>query len=473
MLESIRIKETNLSVPQLEALLKKVEAQKFEQKKKRIAGITLADPAGPDAGHNVIVLDDSASPPPADWILRAFPISLNEGELGMSIIDVENREKRRLRCYGSVLIDDALTFVALFDPANNNDAATISLTGKMSTFGGPADSGMQQGENLAWIETERDAAAYPGYFLPPQPGLGFGRRLQVGKFYLACRWDYSVTPKRFLAQPTTFCTVTNPKTGKSVQARPIDWGPHDMTGRIADLSPGVATTLGLETDDTCVVTVPTPEQAPPPPPPPPPLPPPPPVLEAVGAGPAGPGRDVVFLTGDYAVRSVRQREAAAERCALTVEFHFNSNGATAKGGEVYYRTGDEASQEVAKRVIANFQALGLPNHGDPLKSATDGEGRAAFINRYRNPAILLEPLFVSNPAQAKWLHAPGNLQRLAEAVAKAILDATQPGDKIGLSIGHLGKDSSPSDRGAPCSLGDMEATHGEAMARAVAKLLAA
>lgn len=462
MLESIRIRETNLSVVQLEGLLKKVEAEKFAAKKKRIAGITLADPAGPDAGRNVIVLDDSASPPPADWILREFPISLNEGELGTSIMEVEDREKRQLRCYGSVLVNDALTVVALFDPANNLNPSTVTLTGKMSTFGGPADSGMEQGENLAWIETERDAASYPGFFLPPQPGLGFGRRLQVEKFYLACRWDYSVTPKRFLAQPTTFCTVTNPKTGKSLQARPIDWGPHDMTGRVADLSPGIAKTLGLETDDTCTVIIPTPEQAPPPPQ----------VLAAVGAGPAGAGRGVVFLTGDYAVRTVRQRQAAAERCALTVEFHFNSNGPGAKGGEVYYRTGDAASREVAKRVIANFQALGLPDHGDPLKSATDGEGRARFINRYQNPAILLEPLFVSNPTQANWLHSAGNLQRLAEAVAKAILDSTQPGDKVGLSIGHLGKDSSPSDRGAACSLGDMEATHGEAMARAVAKLLA-
>jgi hypothetical protein len=115
--------------------------------------------------------------------------------------------------------------------------------------------------------------------------------------------------------------------------------------------------------------------------------------------------------------------------------------------------------------------LGLPDHGNPVKSATGGEGRAAFINSYETTAILLEPLFISNPAQAQWLHDPGNLGRLAEAVATAVLDSTQDGEVIGLSIGHLGKDSSPSDRGARCQRGDMEATHGEALARAVAKRL--
>ena len=479
MPEPIRIKETNLDVGQLESFLKTAEANLYREEQKRITGITLADPTSPDAGHNLIIIDDSANPPPTDWVLREFPTSLNENELAMKLLAVEQAEHKRLRCYGNIRVGEKQIVVALFDPlptppaaaaaaasetvAAHVPAGTISITGRMSTFGGPNDPGMKPTENLAWIDNEAAAAGYPGFFLPRQAGVGFGRRLRTEKYYLACRWDYSVTPKRFLAQATTVCKVSNPKNGKSIEARPIDWGPHDTTGRVADLSPGAADALGLETDDVCTVLVPTPDQPPSPPAP-----------RASGmAAAAGDTRKVVFLTGDYAIRSVRQRQAAAEGCVLTVDFHFNSNGPTAKGAEVYFRTGDNASREAAKRVIANFQALGLPDHGDPVKSATDGEGRAAFINRYQNTAILLEPLFVSNPQQAQWLHAPGNIDKLAVAVADAIRASTQAGDVIGLSIGHLGKDSSPSDRGADCRLHDTEAAHGEAMARAVAKLLEA
>lgn len=474
MLESIRITVTNLSVPELERLLKKVESQVFQEKGKRISGVTLADPDGPDAGHNLIVIDDSANPPPIDWVLREFPTTLTEDQLASQLLQVERDENKRLRCYGNVLVDDRQIVVALFDPVpmpagasdlqtgpGEMEAGVVTLTGKMSTFGGLNDEGLAKGENLAWIDDEIAARAYHGFFLPPQAGIGWARRLRTEKFYLACRWDYSVTPKRFLAQPTTLCKVTNPRTGQSVEARPIDWGPHVRTGRVTDLSPGVADALGLKTDDVCTVAIPTPD-----------LPPRPPRSSEVAAA-ISDARRVVFLTGDYGVRPIRQRQAVAAGCALTVDFHFNSNGPAARGAEVYFRTNHNPSKELARRVIQNFQALGLPDHGDPLKSATDGEGRAAFINRYQNTAILLEPLFVSNLQQAQWLHEPGNLDNLARAVADAIRSSTNPADVIGLSIGHLGKDSSPSDRGAPCKLHDMEATHGEAMARAVAQLLEA
>ena len=66
-------------------------------------------------------------------------------------------------------------------------------------------------------------------------------------------WDYHLQPKSFLR--TAALEVTNPKTGKSVQARAVDWGPNENTGRIADLSPGLAKELGLETDDVVRVRI--------------------------------------------------------------------------------------------------------------------------------------------------------------------------------------------------------------------------
>jgi hypothetical protein len=54
-------------------------------------------------------------------------------------------------------------------------------------------------------------------------------------------------------------SVKNPQTGKTAfNVQPVDWGPHEDTGRIADLSPGLAAMLELDTDDLCEVHVPVP-----------------------------------------------------------------------------------------------------------------------------------------------------------------------------------------------------------------------
>jgi hypothetical protein len=281
---------------------------------------------------------------------------------------------------------------------------------------------------------------------------------------VACRWDYSVLPKTYLAQPTTWATITNVITGKFIQARPIDWGPHVDTGRVADVSPFVAAQLGLKTDDVVKVVIPTPnglvaavKNQPPPqivPSP------------AVQAG----ARASVFLTGDYATRiKPRQNQAAAEGCALTIDFHFNSNGSTAIGGEVYYKDDDAKSKSFAKAVIDVFRSLNLPDHGDPLKPA--GGSRAGFILDYQNPAVLLEPLFISNVTQAKWIQDAANLAALGQGIARAIKANTSDGDKIGLSVGHLGKDSAPEDRGAKHAIDGWEADYAKRLAETVAQHL--
>ena len=50
--------------------------------------------------------------------------------------------------------------------------------------------------------------------------------------------------------------VYSPKTGKSIKCYPADWGPHEDTGRIADISPSALEYLGISTDDDVVVTFP-------------------------------------------------------------------------------------------------------------------------------------------------------------------------------------------------------------------------
>jgi hypothetical protein len=45
-------------------------------------------------------------------------------------------------------------------------------------------------------------------------------------------------------------------TGVEMKAIPADWGPHESTDRIADLSPSLMEDLGLETDDEVEIIFP-------------------------------------------------------------------------------------------------------------------------------------------------------------------------------------------------------------------------
>lgn len=163
-------------------------------------------------------------------------------------------------CYADVYVKGkAIPLIACRKSGVPLGANHIILTGRMSTFGGPKDEGMDTDENLAWIEKASQAAAYPPDFFLSEAEAGapgWGRRLNPEKFYIACRWDYSQTPKSFLR--TALITVQDPTNGRSAQARAVDWGPDDATRRVADLSPGLARFLELKTDDIVTAIIPTP-----------------------------------------------------------------------------------------------------------------------------------------------------------------------------------------------------------------------
>ncbi len=130
------------------------------------------------------------------------------------------------------------------------------VEGKMSTFGGPHDLGMAANEDLAlFTKADLQNSKYAYLFLPaPPPGTsGLGRRLNPDQYYFACRWNYAETPREFLRR--ALARVENPVNGRAVDARPVDWGPHPSTGRVADLSPGLAAALGLDTDDIVRITI--------------------------------------------------------------------------------------------------------------------------------------------------------------------------------------------------------------------------
>jgi hypothetical protein len=130
------------------------------------------------------------------------------------------------------------------------------VEGKMSTFGGPHDLGMSPTEDLAlFTKADLQNPKYAYLFLPaPPPGTsGLGRRLNPDQYYFACRWNYAETPREFLRR--ALARVANPANGMAVDARPVDWGPNVSTGRVADLSPGLAAALRLDTDDIVRITI--------------------------------------------------------------------------------------------------------------------------------------------------------------------------------------------------------------------------
>ena len=131
-------------------------------------------------------------------------------------------------------------------------------TGTCSWFGGPEDMGVSPSEGLAFIY---DIDTVPHLFLPTQPAgtTGLARRLNPYVHFIACRWDYAVTPKTMLAESGQVALVRNVSTGMELSAIPADWGPHEeQTGRAADLSRSLLEDLGLETDDEVEVIYPAP-----------------------------------------------------------------------------------------------------------------------------------------------------------------------------------------------------------------------
>jgi hypothetical protein len=128
-----------------------------------------------------------------------------------------------------------------------------SISGKVSWFGGPDDEGVSADEELAFIYQIDEA---PHLFLPYQPAgtTGLARRLNPDVHYIACRWNYDETPREMLLQEVALVRAL--ATDIALTAFPADWGPHQDTDRIADISPGLMADLGIETDDVVEVTFP-------------------------------------------------------------------------------------------------------------------------------------------------------------------------------------------------------------------------
>lgn len=163
----------------------------------------------------------------------------------------------------------------------------------------------------------------------------------------------------------------------------------------------------------------------------------------------------------------RQRQANADKCVAYVEYHFNSSESPAAGYAVSI-TGANASQTSRNWGRWYAQAVGrefgVPVGGDQGIVVGGYNGRGDYNLRFTDmPAILLEPLFASNPQHAEIIRSTDGQARLASILCDSIQRFFQKGGPIGFSVGHKYKTSQPGDRGASVAGGGWEADYAEAV----------
>ncbi len=172
--------------------------------------------------------------------------------------------------------------------------------------------------------------------------------------------------------------------------------------------------------------------------------------------------DVRFYKGNY---RWRQKQANRDYCAAYVEHHFNSASNPMSSYSVVV-TGYLASETSRNwgRWYANRvgQEFGIPvaGTGGILVGGYNGRGNGN-LQHTSMPAILLEPLFASNPEHADWIRSEDGQDTLARILAESIIEFFPDGSRIGFSVGHKYKTSRPKDRGAAVYGGGAEADYAE------------
>lgn len=139
---------------------------------------------------------------------------------------------------------------------------TITITGKCSTFGGPSDHGVGPAEPVEFVKSVDEC---PELFLARQPygTTGTARRLNPAAYYLAIRPQDSGIPHAAVrGMVVEVSAIGGDGRTRKFQAHVADWGPNRNTGRVADLSPGLADALCVDTDALITVRVPWPPTEP-------------------------------------------------------------------------------------------------------------------------------------------------------------------------------------------------------------------
>lgn len=172
--------------------------------------------------------------------------------------------------------------------------------------------------------------------------------------------------------------------------------------------------------------------------------------------------EVKFYTGDY---KVRQEQANTDKAVAYVEHHFNS--ATSESADYsLVIVGSNASQTSCNwgrwYAAAVAKAFDTKVGGDRGIVVGGFNGRGDHnVKHTKMPAVLLEPLFVSNPRHAEIVRSENGQNVLAEILVDSIKRFFPEGGLIAFSVGHKYKTALPNDKGAPVVGGGTEADYAE------------
>jgi hypothetical protein len=179
-----------------------------------------------------------------------------------------------------------------------------------------------------------------------------------------------------------------------------------------------------------------------------------------------------FYTGDYRDR----QEQTNSDCAICyVEHHFNSCVNPDVGytvvivGSNASKTSRDWGRYYAKSVSEEFGTRLAGDRGI-IVGGYGGRGNAN-IRHTRMPAILVEPLFASNPTHAEIIRSTSGQERLARALVDSISTFFPSGGLVAFSVGHKYKRTNPNDRGAKVLGGGWEADYAEMVLLTAATML--
>ncbi len=168
---------------------------------------------------------------------------------------------------------------------------------------------------------------------------------------------------------------------------------------------------------------------------------------------------VKFYKGEY---RHRQDMANLDKAVAYVEHHFNAGSPTANYtvvivGSNASRKSIEWGKDYTRAVCKAFSTVPGGDFESGVKvGGYDGRGNGNVVHT-KMPAILLEPLFTSNPSHADRMRDRQGQTLLAKALADSIRKHFPNGGLIAFSVGHKYKVSKPADRGAPVVGGGTEA----------------
>ena len=181
---------------------------------------------------------------------------------------------------------------------------------------------------------------------------------------------------------------------------------------------------------------------------------------------------VKFYKGDY---STRQSKANTDEAVAYVEHHFNSSSSSTASYAVVV-TGSNASPTSKNwgrwyaNAVATFFGTSVSGDNGILVGGWNGRGDGN-IKHTNIPAILLEPLFASNPQHADIIRSESGQNDLARILVESIQRFFPGGGLIAFSVGHKYKKSNPNDRGAVLAGGGNEADDAEKVLKKAALML--